>query len=167
MKRRTNGEGTIYRNKSRNRFEGQVTVGIKSDGKTIRLKVTVRSAFLMSAPEICAPGLIVNPFTIRLDSVALGDSVVVVVARRADKTNKTDNNFLDFVRLLDDLITSRTVTIFHETSLLCQSVGNQSIQSIALAISAGSGGSVGSADLSPDSQRARIIRRYPLYGPNE
>ena len=43
MKRRTNGEGTIYRNKSRNRFEGQVTVGIKSDGKTIRRKVTGRT----------------------------------------------------------------------------------------------------------------------------
>ena len=41
--KRSNGEGTIYKNKTRNRFEGQVTVGIKSDGKTIRRKVTGRT----------------------------------------------------------------------------------------------------------------------------
>jgi len=33
----------IYKNKAHNRFEGQVTVGIKSDGKTIRRKVTGRT----------------------------------------------------------------------------------------------------------------------------
>jgi len=41
--KRSNGEGTIYKNEIRNRFEGQVTVGIKSDGKTIRRKVTGRT----------------------------------------------------------------------------------------------------------------------------
>ena len=43
MKRRTNGEGTIYRNKSRNRFEGQVSVGMSADGKSVRRKVTGRT----------------------------------------------------------------------------------------------------------------------------
>ncbi len=41
--KRSNGEGTIYRNKERNRFEGQVTVGIKPDGKPIRRKVSGRT----------------------------------------------------------------------------------------------------------------------------
>jgi integrase len=41
--KRSNGEGTIYRNKERDRFEGQVTVGIKPDGKPIRRKVSGRT----------------------------------------------------------------------------------------------------------------------------
>ena len=41
--KRSNGEGTIYKNKSRNRFEGQVSVGINGDGKSVRRKVTGRT----------------------------------------------------------------------------------------------------------------------------
>jgi len=41
--KKSNGEGTIYKNKAYDRVEGQVTVGIKSDGKTIRRKVTGRT----------------------------------------------------------------------------------------------------------------------------
>ena len=41
--KRSNGEGTIYKNKERDRFEGQVTVGIKADGKPIRRKVSGRT----------------------------------------------------------------------------------------------------------------------------
>jgi len=41
--KRTNGEGTIYKNTSRNRFEGQISVGTNSDGKPIRRKVTGRT----------------------------------------------------------------------------------------------------------------------------
>ena len=40
--KKSNDEGTIYKNKAYNRLERQVTVGIKSDGKTIRRKVTGR-----------------------------------------------------------------------------------------------------------------------------
>ncbi len=41
--KRSNGEGTVYKNKERDRFEGQVTVGIKPDGKPIRRKVSGRT----------------------------------------------------------------------------------------------------------------------------
>ena len=41
--KRSNGEGTIYKNQSRNRFEGQVSVGINANGKSIRRKVTGRT----------------------------------------------------------------------------------------------------------------------------
>jgi len=41
--KRSNGEGTIYKNEQRNRFEGQITVGIRPDGKPIRRKVTGRT----------------------------------------------------------------------------------------------------------------------------
>jgi len=59
--KRSNGEGTIYKNKTRNRFEGQVTVGIKSDGKTIRRKVTGRTRAevakkMSEVRERCNPG---------------------------------------------------------------------------------------------------------------
>ena len=41
--KRSNGEGTIYKNQSRNRFEGQVSVVINANGKSIRRKVTGRT----------------------------------------------------------------------------------------------------------------------------
>jgi len=41
--KRSNGEGTIYRNRKRSRFEGQITVGYNASGKTIRRKVTGRT----------------------------------------------------------------------------------------------------------------------------
>jgi integrase len=41
--KRSNGEGTIYKNESRNRFEGQVSVGINANGKSVRRKVTGRT----------------------------------------------------------------------------------------------------------------------------
>ena len=41
--KRSNGEGTIYKNKIRNRFEGQVSVGLNTAGKTVRRKVTGRT----------------------------------------------------------------------------------------------------------------------------
>jgi len=41
--KRSNGEGTVYKNYSRNRFEGQITVGIRPDGKPIRRKVSGRT----------------------------------------------------------------------------------------------------------------------------
>ena len=41
--KRSNGEGTIYKNKTRNRFEGQVSVGLSAGGKSVRRKVTGRT----------------------------------------------------------------------------------------------------------------------------
>ena len=41
--KRSNGEGTIYKNELRNRFEGQVSVGINTNGKSVRRKVTGRT----------------------------------------------------------------------------------------------------------------------------
>ena len=41
--KRSNGEGTIYKNESRNRFEGQVSVGVSASGKSVRRKVTGRT----------------------------------------------------------------------------------------------------------------------------
>jgi len=40
---RSNGEGTIFRNRTRNRFEGQITVGINASGKTVRQKISGRT----------------------------------------------------------------------------------------------------------------------------
>ena len=41
--KRSNGEGTIYKNESRNHFEGQVSVRVNANGKSVRRKVTGRT----------------------------------------------------------------------------------------------------------------------------
>lgn len=60
-KRRSNCEGTIYQNKNRGGFEGQITVGLKPDGTPIRRKATGKTRIevaqkLAEIKSLCSAG---------------------------------------------------------------------------------------------------------------
>jgi len=61
-RRRSNGEGIIYRNKSRGGFEDQITVGLRPDGRPIRRKASGRTRIdvatkLAEVKNLCSNGI--------------------------------------------------------------------------------------------------------------
>lgn len=61
-RRRSNGEGTIYKNKSRGGFEGQITVGLRADGRPIRRKASGKTRIevakkLAEIRNLCSNGI--------------------------------------------------------------------------------------------------------------